>query len=227
MDSLTPESEFTKRGLPSHWVAAVLFAAALLLLLNLLPFRSPVEARTTTPSWATDATPVRSPKDRPEYQQAVYSYRCSGCHIIIPTSTEVPHERTQHREIHLEHGINARCLNCHHPTNRDAFVDDAGSEIPWNEPWRVCSKCHGPVYRDWQHGAHGRTNGFWDKGQGEQTRLRCIDCHDPHHPTFEPLQPAPGPRTLRMGQQDYGPQLELHDPLRLKSTLRPAVSEGD
>ena len=227
MNGVARESGFI-RQVATHWVTVVLAVVALLFLLNPLPFRSPVAPRTAIPGWAVDPTPVRKAKDRPEYRLAVYSYRCSDCHRIIPSpsSESPPHERIQHREIQLQHGINERCLNCHHPENRDAFVDDAGHEIPWNEPWRVCSKCHGPVYRDWQHGAHGRTNGYWDESRGTQTRLRCIDCHDPHHPTFAPLTPAPGPQTLRMGRQDYGAQMESHDPLRLRDAMSPDGGEG-
>ena len=89
--------------------------------------------------------------------------------------------------------MNTRCFNCHNRTNRDTFVDDAGGEIPWNQPPLLCGKCHGPVYRDWQHGSHGRTNGYWDKTRGPQERRKCVECHDPHRPPFAPMVPAPGP----------------------------------
>jgi hypothetical protein len=95
------------------------------------------------------------------------------------------------------------------------FVDDFGGEIPWDQPQRVCAKCHGPVYRDWQHGSHGRTNGYWDARRGVQTRRRCIECHDPHQPPFPPLSPAPGPNTLRMGSRHAGRHVAAPDPLRL------------
>lgn len=215
------------RGLKAYWVPAVLLAAAAALALDPLPFRSPVSSPREVPAWATDTTPVRQASDRPEYRLAVYTYRCMDCHRIIPSSTERTLVPTQHGEIRLEHGINARCLNCHHPENRDAFVADGGYEIPWNEPYRLCAKCHGPVYRDWQHGAHGRTNGYWDQSRGEQARLRCIDCHDPHHPTFAPLRPAAGPDTLRMGPQEFGPRHEMHDPLRLGTAFRSSVGRED
>ena len=170
-------------------------------------FRTPAWCRkpVPVPAWATDTTPVRQPRLRPEYTAGVFQYRCSDCHRIIPSPAETDRTLTQHTEIQLEHGINTRCFNCHHRTNRDAFVDDYGREIPWDQPQLLCAKCHGPVYRDWQHGSHGRTNGYWDTTAGPQTRRRCIECHDPHQPPFPPLAPAPGPHTLRMGPQDYGP----------------------
>jgi hypothetical protein len=105
-------------------------------------------------------------------------------------------------------------------------VDDFGTPIPWDQPQLLCAKCHGPVYRDWQHGSHGRLNGYWDKTRGPQIRRRCIECHDPHTPPFTPLKPAPRPNTLRMdvgGAQDTAlPTMET-DPLR----IHPAASAGE
>ena len=139
------------------------------------PFVSPVAPAVPVPAWATDTTPVRQPKLAPKYVAAGYTYRCSDCHNLIPSPPETHRTLTQHTEIVLEHGINTRCFNCHHRTNRDAFVDDAGGEIPWDQPPLLCGKCHGPVYRDWQHGSHGRTNGYWDKTRGPQERRKCIE----------------------------------------------------
>ncbi|MHB8971669.1 MAG: hypothetical protein ACYC3X_11905 [Pirellulaceae bacterium] len=197
------------------WVPAALFAFAVVLAFGPFPYASVVMPPVPVPTWATDTTPIRQPRLRPEYATGGYQYRCSECHKIIPSPAETSRTLTQHREIQLEHGINTRCFNCHHRTNRDAFVDDYGREIPWDQPQILCGKCHGPVYRDWQHGAHGRSNGYWDKSRGTQTRRRCIECHDPHCPPFSPLAPAPGPNTLRMGPQGPGTGHEDHDPLRL------------
>jgi hypothetical protein len=201
-------------------VPAALLASTVVLAFNPFPFASVVSAPVPVPGWVIDPTPVRQPQLLPEYQAGVFTYRCSECHKIIDSPTETVRMLTQHREIRLEHGINTRCFNCHHPTNRDAFVDDYGREIPWDQPPVLCGKCHGPVYRDWQHGSHGRTNGYWDLAQGEQTRRRCIECHDPHRPSFPVMAPAPGPHTLRMGPQDFTTPHETHDPLRLSGQVR-------
>lgn len=184
-------------GTPGLWVPATFFVFAGVLAISPLGFRSPVAPPTSVPAWATDTTPVRQPLLRPEYSAAVYKYRCSDCHKILPSPEETDRTLTQHREIRLLHGMNTRCFNCHHRTNRDAFVDDFGNEIPYDQPQLLCARCHGTVYRDWQHGSHGRTNGFWNTDLGPQTRRRCIECHDPHHPPFPPMHPAPGPGTLR------------------------------
>jgi hypothetical protein len=175
-----------------------------------------VPAAVTLPARFTDTTPVRDPRLQPTYQAGVFTYRCNDCHRIIPVPTS-DRKRTviQHAEIQLEHGMNTSCLNCHHPTNRNMFVDSEGGEIPWDQPQRLCAGCHGPVYRDWQHGSHGRTNGYWDKSLGKQTRRKCIECHDPHRPPFSAMEPAPGPHTLRMGPQGGAEHAGTLNPLRV------------
>lgn len=219
---MSPSNQQTTSRTGAIWGPAALLVFAAGLATRPFPFTSPVAEATKVPAWATDTTPVRQPRLQPLYSLAGYTYRCSDCHKIIPPPVETPHTLTRHREIDLEHGINTRCLNCHHRTNRDAFVDDYGREIPWNQPQLLCGKCHGPVYRDWQHGSHGRINGYWDAARGEQTRRRCVECHDPHRPPFTPLAPAPVPNTLRMGPQPRGEHAGSHGPLRLSSQTHTA-----
>jgi len=206
------------------WVPAVLLVLALILALDPLPFVSPLPMATPVSAVATDMAPVRQPSLKPEYEVAVFQYECSDCHRILPPSSETYRTLIQHTEIQLEHGINSRCLNCHHPTNRDTFVDDFGNEIPWDQPQMLCAKCHGPVYRDWQHGSHGRTNGYWLETAGPQTRRKCIECHDPHRPPFPALNPALGPHTLRMTPQHHGDRAETRNPLRLFEDSKPPMA---
>ena len=184
-------------------VPLVLLALAVLLGSGLWGFTSPVPPPTVVPAWAADPATVRRPTLRPEITLAGYRYRCSDCHKLFVSPAETTRSLTQHRDIVLEHGINARCFNCHHREDRDAFAADNGARIPYDQPQLLCAKCHGPVYRDWTHGAHGRTNGYWDSQRGPMQRRRCIECHDPHQPPFPPMHPAPGPNTLRMGDQTW------------------------
>jgi hypothetical protein len=206
-------------------VPLVLFALAGVLLGGPWQFMSPVPPPTVVPAWATDTTPVRRPTLKPEIQLAGYTYKCSDCHRLFASPPETTRSLTQHRDVVLQHGINTRCFNCHHLTNRDAYVDDWGHEIPADQPQMLCAKCHGPVYRDWLKGAHGRTNGYWNTSLGAQQRRKCIECHDPHRPPFPPLKPAPPPDTLRMGDQEFPPEYEaIADPLRIYH--RPGTAEG-
>jgi hypothetical protein len=223
---MSPTSSSLSVGKPAFWVSAVILACGMVLAIDPLPFRSPVAPPEPVPAWATDTTPVRRPGRQPDYQVAVYTYRCNDCHAIIPKyAAQRDGGAIQHTEIQLEHGINTRCLNCHHETNRNAFAGDGGAEIAWDQPQLLCAKCHGPVYRDWQHGSHGRTNGYWNTARGNRTRLRCIECHDPHRPPFVHLRPAPPPRTLRMGPAGAREHDAPRDPLQLDFDAHPPANE--
>lgn len=184
-------------------VAGVLLALGAGLLAGPWRFASPVPAAVAVPAWVTKQTLVRAPRLEPKIEIAGFTYDCSDCHRLFNSPPETTRVLTQHTHIALDHGINDRCFNCHHRTNRDAFVDDYGREIPFDQPQLLCGKCHGPVYRDWLNGAHGRTSGYWDTSKGPQVRRKCIECHDPHAPSFAPMKPAPGPNTPRMGDQRF------------------------
>jgi len=126
---------------------------------------------------------------------------CQTCHSLFETDPTVQRELFQHTNIRLNHGLNDRCLNCHSTKNRDYLVLNGEREIPFGEVELLCAKCHGPTYRDWQKGIHGKTLGSWESGNPAQRRLKCTECHDPHSPAFEHIVPLPGPHTLRMGPQ--------------------------
>jgi len=196
-------------------VPLALLVTAGLLAVDPWPYRDPVAPAEPVPAWVVDTSTVRNPLLRPETNVAGYTYLCSDCHRLFPSPGETFRELTEHRHVKLEHGLNTRCFNCHHPTDRDAFVDDFGQPIPYDHPERLCAKCHGPVYRDWTHGSHGRTNGYWDESRGVMERTKCIECHDPHQPPFPPMRPAPSPNTLRMGNQTFAdlPHEDVKNPL--------------
>jgi hypothetical protein len=137
-----------------------------------------------------------------------WSYDCMECHKLLPAKWHHDHPFVEHQSIRLDHGNNRFCLNCHHPTNRNAFVDYDGSEIPETNVVLLCAKCHGPTYRDWEAGAHGRRNGHWDTKAGLQTRLRCIQCHDPHEPAFPTIQPMPPLRYPARAPQGHAGEMK-------------------
>jgi len=120
-----------------------------------------------------------------------WSYNCMECHKLLPARWHYDPPLSDHQDIQLDHGNNRFCLNCHHATNRNAFVDYDGSEIAEADVVLLCAKCHGTTHRDWQASVHGRVNGFWDSKLGVKTRLRCIQCHDPHSPKFKAMKPLP------------------------------------
>jgi hypothetical protein len=136
-----------------------------------------------------DKTPPRATKGL-DLVKAGWTYNCMECHKLFPARWHYDNRPfNEHKEIVLQHGENRFCLNCHHPANRNAFVDYDGAEIPQADVVNLCAKCHGTIYRDWQAGVHGRQNGYWNASLGSKTKLRCIQCHDPHSPQFKAIQP--------------------------------------
>lgn len=100
----------------------------------------------------------------------------------------------------LKHGKQAIwCLDCHHPMTRTKLMDNFGKEVSFNEPHKVCGKCHGQVYRSWRNGLHGKRIGMWQKG-GKKRWWVCTECHNPHDVEqgnrasgFAQLHPEPAP----------------------------------
>jgi len=179
-------------------------------------FDSPAPPMIPAAARATNTRPVRTPALKAEIQVAGFTYNCSDCHKLFASPPQTTRSLTQHRHVVLKHGLNDRCFNCHHLTNRDAYADDWGNEIPAGRPELLCGKCHGPVYRDWLSGAHGRTNSYWDESKGPRDRRTCTECHDPHAPPFAPIPPAPGPNTPRMGDPHFEHhQQDVPNPLQV------------
>lgn len=141
-----------------------------------------------------DKTPPRSTKGL-DLVKAGWTYNCMECHQLFPARWRYDDRPfNEHKDIVLDHGNNRFCLNCHHASNRNAFADYDGAEIAQADVVKLCAKCHGTIHRDWQAGVHGRENGFWKADLGEKTKLRCIQCHDPHSPRFKAMKPLPALR---------------------------------
>ena len=99
----------------------------------------------------------------------------------------------------MAHGRNFRnenCYNCHDRDQLDQLHTPDGEKLKFEQATLLCASCHGPTYRDWMAGAHGRTGGHWDRKAGPIDRQQCASCHDPHAPDFTGLIPLPGPHLL-------------------------------
>ena len=110
----------------------------------------------------------------------------------------IPEEHSDIVMQHGEHDRNNNCFNCHNEQNLLKLQTRDGRELGFSESPLLCGSCHGPTYRDWEAGAHGRTGGYWDQELGELTRQDCVSCHNPHSPKFPPREPAPGPHPLHL-----------------------------
>jgi len=175
------------------------------------------------PSFTSNATARVSYAQLIKAGADVSDFDCYGCHEKNKAPTlrfDAQHNLIipkEHSDIVMHHGTHNRnnlCFNCHDETNLELFQTRDGRQLKLTDSTPLCGSCHGPTYRDWDAGAHGRTSGYWDRSRGPITRQDCVSCHNPHSPRFPSRQPAPGPHPLRPGPREVeAPQgFELRQP---------------
>jgi hypothetical protein len=146
---------------------------------------------------------------RPREDQLALMARCGvACHNGTrppPPKDKNPRALKKHRDVapdalNLQHGRGAIwCLDCHHPTTRNKLIDNFGKPISFNEPQKLCGKCHGSILRDWRDGIHGKRIGEW-ASNGKKRWFVCTECHNPHdvqqgarNSSFAQLEPEQAP----------------------------------
>lgn len=121
---------------------------------------------------------------------------CGTCHA---TKAPDPTTRTSadlvdfHQGLRLAHGDQS-CLSCHDARDYDRLKLADGSPLAFEQVVTLCSQCHGPQRRDFDHGAHGGMMGHWDLQVGGRVRHACTTCHDPHAPAYPRALPVFAPR---------------------------------
>lgn len=118
--------------------------------------------------------------------------QCATCHGIARRPDE-PTPKNMHATLVVKHGNNT-CNTCHSDGNRSTLHLADGKTLAFEDTIELCAQCHGPQYRDYQHGSHGGMKGYWDRTKGPRTRNHCVNCHDPHAPAYPSVKPAPGPQ---------------------------------
>lgn len=123
--------------------------------------------------------------------------KCAACHSLRSFKAEnaqSSHLDEFHQGLQFSHG-KLSCVSCHNPGDNYSTLRLAdGRSIPFEESMALCAQCHGPQYRDYEHGAHGGMAGYWDLNRGERTRNHCQHCHDPHVPNYPKFFPAAVPK---------------------------------
>jgi uncharacterized CHY-type Zn-finger protein len=209
MDVKPPRSEQTigRTNLLLGGVSIAFIGLAALFVANLWGHPAPSRKIPLVDPALLEPTPWRRTyADLVKAKEDLSDYDCYGCHekknpppirydanqkIIVPK---------EHSDIVMGHGSHDRnnlCYNCHNEQNLLTLQVRDGREVKFDNIPPLCGSCHGPTYRDWEAGAHGRTSGYWDRSKGEIQRLSCANCHNPHAPRIPTRQPAPGPHPLR------------------------------
>lgn len=122
---------------------------------------------------------------------------CSTCHEI-GLGGDVPARKAHelkdfHKDMIFSHGT-LDCQSCHHPTDRDQLRLANGDSLAFADTLQLCGQCHGAQLRDFNDGAHGGMNGYWDLSKGPRTRNSCMHCHDVHSPAFPQAMPVFPPK---------------------------------
>lgn len=167
------------------------------------------EARAAIPlvdtNFLSTATVRQSYAELIRLNEDLSDFDCYACHekgkpptIRFDTNQVIiiPKEHSNIVMGHGSHNRNNNCFNCHDENNLEQFQTRDGRELKLTDSTHLCGSCHGPTFRDWEGGAHGRTGGFWSQAGGETTRRNCVECHNPHAPHFPGRPPAPGPHLL-------------------------------
>ena len=116
-------------------------------------------------------------------------FPCSDCHKgAVPNRTRREFE-DEHEEFDLAHG-DLWCLSCHAVEDYGRLHLSDGTAVDFEESWRLCTECHGKKLADWRAGVHGKRTGHW---WGPKEYRNCVECHDPHSPSWKPIAPEPVP----------------------------------
>lgn len=151
----------------------------------------PVAAEVLKPAWYTPKT-ARS-EDLANKSMVGNCFLCHAYWVGIPDPTVV-RPKFVHSAIELKHGSNDRCYNCHLIEDRNKYTADDGTGIMHVNVEKLCARCHGLIYKDWQGGTHGVRRGKWlPQKLFERINFKCTECHDPHSPVFQFKEYAPPP----------------------------------
>jgi hypothetical protein len=136
---------------------------------------------------------VRQPEGPPRIELAgqdpqgrMASVACSTCHSVRKPNLDNKTASALdefHQGMTMVHG-NLACYACHHPDHPDALRLADGSVLAFTDVLTLCSQCHSKQAESFAHGAHGGMNGHWDLSRGPQFKNNCVDCHDPHAPSY-------------------------------------------
>src|SRR3989338_5047086 len=95
-------------------------------------------------------------------------YPCTECHDSLESYNARPRKLEEEHDtitaIHPEQLVQEDpkywCQNCHQFKNYNRLHLEDGEVITFNESYRLCAQCHGPVFDDWKKNLHGQRTRF-------------------------------------------------------------------
>ncbi|MDN5210592.1 cytochrome c3 family protein [Fulvivirgaceae bacterium BMA12] len=128
----------------------------------------------------------------PERHSIIKSFPCTNCHsepLRELQQKRKPEDRKAHWNIKISHAGKdvMNCATCHSEKNPDELTFLTGKPLSVNHSYQLCGQCHTKQYKDWVGGAHGKRLGGWAPPKVIRT---CVNCHDPHKPSFDTRWPA-------------------------------------
>ncbi|MCG8473930.1 MAG: hypothetical protein MI784_00370 [Cytophagales bacterium] len=127
----------------------------------------------------------------PKRIEHLINYPCASCHTVPLSQLALSNtdKKRAHWNIKLKHASAdvMNCQTCHAPGNLNVLHSLTGKEISYDESFKNCQQCHSLQFKDWLGGSHGKRLGGWAPPVIKQT---CVNCHDPHDPSFKPRWPA-------------------------------------
>lgn len=153
-------------------------------------------SKTFTTQIRTGPVTPRVDTGQKDVQGNAVTVACTTCHTTTKSNrrtNSAAELKEFHQGLKYQHG-KLTCVSCHNDANYDLLRLADGSSLTYPETMTLCSQCHGQKRRDYDHGAHGGMNGYWDLKRGNRTRNTCVNCHDPHWPAPPVVMPVLQPR---------------------------------
>jgi hypothetical protein len=129
---------------------------------------------------------------------------CQTCHSLR-ASKPLPTSMASLKEFHVgkrfEHG-KLKCAACHSEGQPPRLRLADGTRLEMAEAMQLCGQCHGQQLKNYEQGLHGGMQGYWDTTRGDRQKNHCVDCHDPHQPAFDQVQPKQPPRDRFLNGDD-------------------------
>ena len=125
----------------------------------------------------------------PERKGKIKSFACIECHSEPLTKMKSSVGQKAHWDIKLNHANSEtmNCTTCHNGEDMNALNTLTGKKIDINLSHKLCAQCHSSQFEDWKGGAHGKKVAGWAPPRASMT---CVNCHNPHSPSFETRWPA-------------------------------------